>query len=66
MGQKSRSITFNTVETLRLSGLRPTADGGHIGVGIEVGLILVGKRCDEPTIYRAAYPFEQSGDWKKM
>jgi amidase len=29
-------------------------------------LMLVGKHFDEPTIYRAAYAFEQSGDWKTM
>jgi amidase len=28
--------------------------------------MLVGKHFDEPTVYRAAYAFEQSGDWKKM
>jgi len=27
--------------------------------------MLVGKHFDEPTIYPAAYAFEQSGDWKK-
>ena len=34
--------------------------------GLPVGLMLAGKHFDEPTIYRAAYAFEQSGDWKKM
>ncbi len=34
--------------------------------GLPVGLMLVGKHFDEPTIYRAAHAFEQSGDWKKM
>jgi amidase len=34
--------------------------------GLPVGLMLVGKHFDEPTIYRAAYAFEQSGDWKGM
>ena len=34
--------------------------------GLPVELMLVGKHCDEPTIYRAAYAFEQSGDWKRM
>src|SRR6185437_6210496 len=34
--------------------------------GLPVGMMLVGKHFDEPTIYRAAYAFEQSGDWKKM
>ena len=34
--------------------------------GLPAGLMLVGKHFDEPTIYRAAYAFEQAGDWKKM
>ncbi len=34
--------------------------------GLPVGLMLVGKHFDEPTIYRAAYAFEQAEDWKKM
>ncbi len=32
--------------------------------GLPVGMMLVGRHFDEPTIYRAAYAFEQSGDWK--
>src|SRR6185312_6169889 len=34
--------------------------------GLPVGMMLVGKTWDEPTIYRAAHAFEQSGDWQKM
>jgi amidase len=34
--------------------------------GLPVGMMLVGKHFDEPTIYRAAHAFEQAGDWKKM
>ncbi|MBI1734574.1 MAG: amidase [Candidatus Rokubacteria bacterium] len=34
--------------------------------GLPVGLMLVGKHFDEPTIYRTAHAFEQSGDWKTM
>ncbi len=34
--------------------------------GLPVGLMLTGRSYDEPTIYRAAHAFEQSGDWKKM
>jgi amidase len=34
--------------------------------GLPVGLMLIGKHFDEPTIYRAAYAFEQLGDWKRM
>jgi amidase len=26
--------------------------------------MLVGKHFDESTLYKAAYAFEQSGDWK--
>ncbi len=34
--------------------------------GLPTGMMLVGKHFDEPTIYRAARAFEESGDWKKM
>jgi amidase len=34
--------------------------------GLPVGLMLVGKYYDEPTIYRAAAAFESAGDWTKM
>lgn len=34
--------------------------------GLPVSMMLVGKHWDEPTIYRAAYAFEQSGDWRDM
>jgi amidase len=34
--------------------------------GLPVGLMLVGKHFDEKTLYRAAYAFEQCGDWKAM
>lgn len=34
--------------------------------GLPVGMMLVGRHFDEPTIYRAAYAFEQSGNWKSM
>jgi amidase len=34
--------------------------------GLPAGLMLTGRHFDEPTIYRAADAFEQSGDWKKM
>ena len=34
--------------------------------GLPVGLMLVGKHCDEPAIYRAASAFEQSCDWKNI
>jgi amidase len=34
--------------------------------GLPVSAMLIGKHWDEPTIYRAAYAFEQSGNWKSM
>ena len=34
--------------------------------GLPVSMMLVGKHFDEPTIYRAAHAFEQSGDWRRM
>jgi amidase len=34
--------------------------------GLPIGLMLIGKYWDEPTIYRAAAAFEGAGDWTKM
>jgi amidase len=34
--------------------------------GLPVSMMLIGKHWDEPAIYRAAYAFEQSGDWAQM
>jgi amidase len=34
--------------------------------GLPVSMMLIGKHFDEPTIYRAAYSFEQARDWKQM
>ena len=34
--------------------------------GLPVSMMLIGKQFDEPTIYRAAYAFEQARDWKQM
>jgi amidase len=34
--------------------------------GLPIGLMLVGRAYGEPTIYRAAYAFEQSVDWKSL
>lgn len=36
-----------------------------LGDGLPIGMMLVGKHFDEATIYRAAYAFEQAGDWTK-
>ena len=34
--------------------------------GLPVGMMLIGNHYDEPTIYRAAYAFEQAVDWRKI
>ena len=34
--------------------------------GLPISMMLIGKHWDEPTIYRAAYAFEQSTDWTKL
>jgi amidase len=34
--------------------------------GLPIGMMLVGKQFDEATIYRAAYAFEQLGDWRRL
>ncbi|NKB39334.1 MAG: amidase [Gammaproteobacteria bacterium] len=34
--------------------------------GLPIGMMLVGKHFDEPTIYRAAHAFEQSFDWLSL
>lgn len=31
--------------------------------GLPVGMMLVGRHFDEPTIYRAAHAYEQAQDW---
>jgi len=34
--------------------------------GLPVGMMLVARKYDEATIYRAAWSFEQAGDWKSI
>jgi amidase len=35
-----------------------------LGGDLPVGMMLVGRRFEEPTLYRAAYAFEQSAPWE--
>ncbi len=37
-----------------------------IGEGLPIGMMLVGKKYDEATIYRVAAAFERETDWKSM
>lgn len=34
--------------------------------GLPLSTMLIGRHFDEPTIYRAAYAFEQANDWKTL
>lgn len=34
--------------------------------GLPIGMMLIGRHWDEPTVLRAAEAFEKSGDWRKM
>jgi len=34
--------------------------------GLPLSMMLIGRHFDEPTIYRAAYAFEQAEDWKTL
>jgi amidase len=34
--------------------------------GLPVGMMLIGRRYEEGTIYRGAYAFEQAGDWRAI
>lgn len=34
--------------------------------GLPVGMMLIGRRYQESTIYRGAYAFEQAGDWRAL
>jgi len=34
--------------------------------GLPVGVMLVGRHWDEPTLYRAAFTFEQAEDWTSL
>ena len=34
--------------------------------GLPIGMMLIAKHWDEPTIYRVAHAFEQATDWRKL
>ncbi len=34
--------------------------------GLPISMMFIGKAYDEPTIYQAAYAFEQAEDWTAL
>lgn len=57
-----------------LANTAPFDSSGHpamavpcgMSEGLPVSMMLVGRRYDESTIYRAAGAFERAGDWRRM
>ena len=46
------------------SGLPAMSIPCGLSEGLPIGMMLVGPRCGEMTIYQAAHAFEQSADWR--
>lgn len=63
-----RRATEPTANTMPFNITRHPAMSIPCGMsdGLPVGMMLVGRRWDEPTIYRAAHAFEQAGDWRRL
>lgn len=59
-GQNANTMAYNNTHHPAMS--IPCA----LSEGLPVGMMLVGRHFEEATIYRAAYAFEQSGDWQSF
>ena len=57
-GRRSYTSPFNVAGVPALS-----INCGFTSDGLPVGLQLVGRPYDEPTVFRAAYAYEQATDW---
>ncbi len=57
-GRRSYTSPFNVAGVPALS-----INCGFTSEGLPVGLQLVGRPYDEPTVFRAAYAYEQATDW---
>jgi amidase len=69
------SVEENIARALEmLANTAPFDSTGHpamsipcgLADGLPVGLMLVGRKYEEGTIYRGAYAFEQAGDWQTL
>ena len=60
-GRRSYTSPFNVAGVPALS-----INCGFTSDGLPVGLQLVGRPYDEPTVFRAAYAYEQATDWHTM
>jgi amidase len=59
------SFNANCIPT-NLSGHPALSIPCGIDDGLPVGLMLIGRQWDEPTIYRAADTFERAADWRSL
>ena len=60
-GRRSYTSPFNVAGVPALS-----INCGFTSDGLPIGLQLVGRPYDEPTVFRAAYAYEQATDWHTM
>ena len=63
--QRAFEMVGNTA-AFSASGLPAMSIPCGLGEGLPIGLMLVGPRYGEMTIYRAAHAFEQSADWRTL
>jgi amidase len=61
----ARGLAVNTPQ-FNVTGHPAMSVPCGMSAGLPVGMMLIGRHFDESTIYRAAYAFEQSGDWRSM
>ena len=63
--QRAFEMVGNTV-AFSASGLPAMSIPCGLSGGLPIGMMLVGSRYGETTIYRAAHAFEQSADWRTL
>ena len=63
--QRAFEMVGNTA-AFSASGLPAMSIPCGLGEGLPIGMMLVGPRYGEMTIYQAAHAFEQSADWRTL